>query len=170
MADGSASASEASAPKRRGPGRPFEKGKAANPGGYPRELHGKIMRARRLALKYAPKAIETLAELMDDHDPRVRVAAAEGLLDRAGLRPYALEPERIEVRSSVDVEALRAILVARAVAALGAGAGHHQALDLDIPAVDALPAAGRALAERASAPPCVPVHSDAPVPTCDDLV
>jgi hypothetical protein len=82
------------------------------------------MKARRLALKHAPKAIATLAALLDDEDPRVRIAAAEGLLDRAGLKPYALEPERLEVTAiPVDVDALRAALVAR-VEALVAGSDH----------------------------------------------
>jgi hypothetical protein len=89
----------------------------------PAGVPGRILRARRLALKHAPKAIRTLAALLDDQDPRVRVAAAEGLLDRAGLRPYSLEPERHEVAvAAVDVDALRATLTAR-VAAL-AETGH----------------------------------------------
>ncbi len=84
-----------------------------NPGGIPRGTAGLIERARRLALSYAPRAIKTLADLLGDGDPRVRVAAAEGLLDRAGLKPFSLEPERVEVTATVDVDALRAALAAR---------------------------------------------------------
>jgi hypothetical protein len=98
-------------------GRPWPKGRSGNPGGLPAGVAGKIMRARRLALKYAPKAIETLAAMLDAEDPRVRVAAAEGLLDRAGLKPFALEPERLEVTAAVvDVDSLRAELARRAAA------------------------------------------------------
>ena len=98
-------------------GRPWPKGRSGNPGGLPAGVAGKIMKARRLALKYAPKAIETLAAMLDAADPRVRVAAAEGLLDRAGLKPFALEPERLEVTAAVvDVDSLRAELARRAAA------------------------------------------------------
>ncbi len=106
--------------RRRGPGRPFAKGVSGNPGGLARDIAPLVAEARRLALSHATRAIATLAELLDDKDPRVRVAAAEGLLDRAGLRPYALEPERVEVTHSVDVDALRAALALRVEALVAA--------------------------------------------------
>lgn len=85
-----------------------------NPSGVSRDIVPLVAEARRLALSYAPKAVETLAKLLDSEDERVRVAAAEGLLDRAGLRPYSLEPERLEVTAvPVDVDELRAQLAAR---------------------------------------------------------
>jgi hypothetical protein len=94
-------------------GRPFPKGKSGNPGGVAKGIHGLIEQARRLALSYAPRAIDALAACLDHADARVRVAAAEGLLDRAGLRPFSLEPERVEIAHTVDVDALRASLAAR---------------------------------------------------------
>jgi hypothetical protein len=104
-------------------GRPFPKGVSGNPGGLAAGVRGKIERARRLALKHAPRAISTLADLLGDEDPRVRISAAEGLLDRAGLRPFSLETERVEIAAvPVDVEALRAQLAAR-VAQLAAEPG-----------------------------------------------
>jgi hypothetical protein len=122
-------------PRRRGPGRPFKPGQSGNPGGIKGDLLSIIEQARRMALRYAPKAIDTLAACLDHADARVRVSAAEGLLDRAGLRPYSLEPERVEVVASVDVDALRASLAARV-------AGIVLAREVT-PEVPALPPAGR---------------------------
>jgi hypothetical protein len=130
-------------------GRPFPKGISGNPGGLRADVRGRIERARRLALKLAPKAISTLASLLDAEDPRVRVAAAEGLLDRAGLRPFSLEPERVEIAAvPVDVEALRRSLAAR-VAQLAAGPGAEAA-----PALSEAPAASSCVieVERVHAP------------------
>ena len=53
------------------------------------------LRAELLA--HAPAAVAVLAELLHSADERVALAAAVGLLDRAGLRPYSPEPERVEV-------------------------------------------------------------------------
>ncbi len=89
---------------------------SGNPGGFPKDLHPLILKCRRLALSHAPKAIERLAAMLDSKEERVVVAAAEGLLDRAGLRPFALEPERVEVTTPVDVDALRAALAVRVAA------------------------------------------------------
>lgn len=99
--------------RQRGPGRPFTPGVSGNPSGLPKEIAPLVAEARKLALTFAPKAITRLADLLDSKDERVVVAAAEGLLDRAGLKPYALEPERVEVSVGVDVDALRAQLAAR---------------------------------------------------------
>jgi hypothetical protein len=105
-----------------------------NPSGLARDVAPLVAEARRLALSFAPKAIATLAALLDDQDPRVRVAAAEGLLDRAGLRPFALEPERLEVTAvPVDVDSLRAQLAARLGALIQAAAPALPAAEADIP-------------------------------------
>lgn len=78
--------------QRRGPGRRWKKGQSGNPGGIP----AAVLEARRLALEHAPKAIRRLAALLDSKDPRVRLAAAEGLLDRAGVKAIALDEQRGE--------------------------------------------------------------------------
>jgi hypothetical protein len=149
MADGSASA--------RIIGRPFPKGVSGNPGGLPAGVAGRIMRARRLALKQAPRAIATLAALLGDEDPRVRIAAAEGLLDRAGLRPYSLEPERHEVAvATVDVEALRASLAVRVAA-------------LALAEAPALPAAATEVDVTLEASAASPQDAQAPVRTARPL-
>lgn len=102
---------------RRGPGRPWKPGQSGNPFGVGKGVPEQVAYCRALALSHAPKAITRLAKLLNSADERVQVAAAEGLLDRAGLRPYALEPERIDVRTMVvDPDALRAHLLARAEA------------------------------------------------------
>ena len=99
-------------PKRKGYRWP--KGVSGNPGGVRKGIPQMVAECRRLALGYAPEAVHVLAVLLrSDPDPRVRIAAAEGLLDRAGLRPYALEPERMELTSPVDIDALRASLALR---------------------------------------------------------
>jgi hypothetical protein len=96
------------------------------------------MEARRLALSYAPKAIERLAEMLDSDDERVVVAAAEGLLDRAGLKPFSTEPERHEViTASVDVEATRLTLAARLAALVTGQQEDHQESALAPGVVDA---------------------------------
>jgi hypothetical protein len=115
--------------RRRGPGRPWKPGQSGNPSGMPADLAPAIAEARRLALSFAPKAIERLAAMLDDSDGRVVVAAAAGLLDRAGLRPYSLEPERVEVTPAVNVDALRAMLATR-VAGLARAAAHAAPIEL----------------------------------------
>jgi hypothetical protein len=103
--------------RNRGPGRPWKPGESGNPSGLSKDIAPLVLEARRLALSFAPKAIERLAAMLDSEDERVVIAAAEGLLDRAGLKPYALEPERHEVAvATVDVESMRAALAARLTA------------------------------------------------------
>ena len=68
-------------------GRPWPKRISGNPSGLPRDIVPLVQEARRIVLSHAPHAIAMLAVLLDDEDPRVRVTAAEGLLDRSGLFP-----------------------------------------------------------------------------------
>jgi hypothetical protein len=71
--------------RRRGTGRPFEKGKSGNPGGRPKEL----AHVKDLARTHTESAIKTLAEIMRSKkaSPNARVSAADAILDRAWGRP-----------------------------------------------------------------------------------
>jgi hypothetical protein len=60
-------------------GRPFPKGKTGNPHGRPKELED----VRAAAREHTSEAIERLAFWMRSENPRVSVAAASALLDRA---------------------------------------------------------------------------------------
>ena len=114
--------------RNRGAGRRFVKGESGNPGGMSRDAIMRVREARRLALSYAPRAIRKLASLLDSEDERVVVAAAEGLLDRAGLKPYSTEPElQAVVTATVDVETMRSLLAAR-LTALAAQREEHAEL------------------------------------------
>lgn len=70
-------------------------------------------------MQHVPRAIERLAELLDDEDPRVVASAATALCDRGGVAPRAWEGERLEIVPAVDLDALRASLAAR-IASLAA--------------------------------------------------
>ncbi|MCB1971363.1 MAG: HEAT repeat domain-containing protein [Geminicoccaceae bacterium] len=61
----------------------FQKGRSGNPGGRPR-IAGAI---RELAQQHSETALMRLVELMDDPDPKVAIAAANAVLDRAIGRP-----------------------------------------------------------------------------------
>ena len=67
------------AARRRGPGRPFQKGQSGNPAGRRAEV-GPI---KELARQHAPAAIDTLVKALKAQNERTRVAAAEVILDRA---------------------------------------------------------------------------------------
>ena len=56
----------------------FRKGQSGNPGGRPKEIEG----VRELARKHTEEAINTLVKMLRSRNDRVRVAAAEALLDR----------------------------------------------------------------------------------------
>lgn len=135
-------------PRRRGPGRPFPKGVSGNPGGMSKEAGEQVAEAKRLGASLAPSSMRRLKLLAKSKDERVALAACVAILDRVGLRPFSTEPERLEVAHTVDVEALRRLLVSRAEALAGA---HRQELALNAPVVEALPAGPMSVAGEPSA-------------------
>jgi hypothetical protein len=79
-----------------------------------------VKEVRELAQRYAPAAIERLAELVRDPDGRVAVAACNALLDRAIGKP--LQSVEVDARvSKVDSRELLASVLDRVAARDGAG-------------------------------------------------
>jgi len=66
----------------------FLPGVSGNPGGRPR-LEGTV---RALAQKHSRRAVMRLVALLDSDNPRVSIAAANSLLDRAIGRPQSVAP------------------------------------------------------------------------------
>jgi hypothetical protein len=64
-------------------GTPFAKGKSGNPGGRPKGIAAK-------AREHTDKAIEVLAAGLDSEDERIRLTAAEKLLDRGYGKPVTM--------------------------------------------------------------------------------
>jgi len=64
-------------------GRPFKKGESGNPTGRPKVA----VEVRDLAREHTEEAMATLVEALQDPDSRVRVAAANALLDRGHGKP-----------------------------------------------------------------------------------
>lgn len=73
-----------SEPKQRG--RPFQKGKSGNPGGRPKKTP-ELVEVENLCKQLSPRAVERLAEWMEDDNPRASVAAAQSILERAFGKP-----------------------------------------------------------------------------------
>lgn len=80
----------------------FPKGVSGNPGGMPREVRA----LRKQMLGHAPDALETLLKLLACKNPLVRCRAAEAILDRAGLKPFAHEPDQVNITGTVTFEAM----------------------------------------------------------------
>lgn len=72
------------------PSTAFKPGVSGNPGGQPKW----VREMRDLCGKHSPEAIQTLVELMQTSPKdEVRKAAADSILDRAGLKAFCVEPD-----------------------------------------------------------------------------
>lgn len=94
---------------KRGPGRQWQPGQSGNPSGRPKV----IARLRDLARAYTEEAILTLAECLKDPDGRIRVAAANALLDRGWGKPVQPTEEQPETEklSEMSDEELRKLVI-----------------------------------------------------------
>jgi hypothetical protein len=74
-----------SEPRKRGPGRPFQKGQTGNPGGRSKELAD----IRALIRDSLPKAVAYLLALVDDDNarPEIRLEAVKTLLAYGVAKP-----------------------------------------------------------------------------------
>ena len=61
----------------------FKPGKTGNPGGRPKGIAAK-------AREHTDKALDVLVAALDDADSRVRIAAANAILDRGYGKPVAM--------------------------------------------------------------------------------
>lgn len=91
-------------PRKRGPGRPFEPGNRANPGGRPKA----VADVREAAKQHTQAAITALVQALDD--PKAKVAAATALLDRAWGRPA----QHVEVDGTLSLGIAAALEAMRA--------------------------------------------------------
>ena len=69
--------------RRRGPGRPFQKGQSGNPGGRPKESD----EVKTLARQHTVTAVERLAFWMGSDNAKASVSACSALLDRGWGKP-----------------------------------------------------------------------------------
>lgn len=136
------------APRNRGPGRPFKPGQSGNLKGRP-PAPPEVVACRAGARAYVPAVVERLAILaLESPDERVAVAAGLALCGVAGVAPRAEEGQRIEIVSTVDLDALRATLAAR-VAGLVLAREPARELEVRKPeTVRALPPVGSAQARE----------------------
>lgn len=98
----------------------FQPGVSGNPGGRPKGIAAK-------AREHTDKAVEVLAEALDDEDRRVRIAAANSLLDRGYGKPITMTAdvsrkldELGDDELAAGIDAVRAALDVAAADAAGA--------------------------------------------------
>lgn len=81
--------------------KPWVKGQSGNPGGRPKGIAAK-------AREHTDKAVQVLADALDSKDERVRVTAAEKLLDRGYGKPLTMTADvtkRLDDWTDDDIDA-----------------------------------------------------------------
>lgn len=101
--------------------KPFKPGQSGNPGGRPKGLAAK-------AREYADRALEVIAEALEDVDPKVRLAAAKEVFDRGYGKPVSMTADVSKRLDDLDddsldsaIDALRAAIGAPDAADSGKG-------------------------------------------------
>ena len=84
-----ASTPKADKPKRKAPKTAWKPGQSGNPGGR-KPTHPEL---RALLLEHAPEAIRRLAYIVQYGSEKESRMAAEGIIDRAGLKGFSIEPD-----------------------------------------------------------------------------
>ena len=84
-------------------GIPFKPGQSGNPGGRPKGIAAK-------ARQHTDRALEILANGLEDDDPRVRVAAAKEILDRGWGKSVAMSADVTKRLDAFDDEQLESAL------------------------------------------------------------
>lgn len=95
------------------PGKPFQKGKSANPGGKPKHERDAI----ELAQKHGVAAIERLIRVMNNPDDSIARPACNDLLDRAFGKPKQVTDLNVgapPVRELSDDDLLAILTAAKA--------------------------------------------------------
>lgn len=83
--------------------KPWPKGVSGNPGGRPKGIAAK-------AREHTDKALKILADALDDEDPRVRLAAANALIDRGYGKPLTMTADLTNKLEDFDDESLDAAI------------------------------------------------------------
>lgn len=101
--------------------KPFKPGQSGNPGGRPKGIAAK-------AREHADRAIEVLAEGLDDPDKKTQIIAAKELLDRGYGKAIAMSADVTNRLDDLDddtlsagIDALRAAIAATGATDSGAG-------------------------------------------------
>lgn len=83
--------------------KPWVKGQSGNPGGRPKGI-------AKLAREHTDRALEVLAEALEDEDKRVAVAAAKELLDRGWGKAVTMSADVTNKLSEIDDDSLDAAI------------------------------------------------------------